>query len=93
MKFIRRQDLDAQKRIEIAASALLNQGIYGHITYLSKVYKASRTFVYQLLWAASLTLTQEFSPPASPKKESLVVNEQLIDKTILLLGLDHRFGQ
>lgn len=86
MKFIRRPDLDVQKRIEIAVSALLNQGIYGHITHLSKAYKASRTFVYQLLWAVNLTLIQEFSP--QPNKEPSVVNEQLLDKTILLLKLE-----
>jgi len=87
MKFVRRPDLDVQSRIEIGILALINQGIYGYITHLSRVYKVSRTFVYQLLWAASFALLQEFRAPAL-YKESLVVNEHLVDRIILVLRLE-----
>lgn len=68
MKFVRRPDIDVQKRIEIAILTLLNQGIYGYITNLARVYKVSRTFVYQLLWAANFALEQEFSRAAVDKE-------------------------
>ncbi|MBU2461509.1 hypothetical protein KKH65_01385 [bacterium] len=88
MKFIRRPDLDVQKRIEIAMSSLLNQGMYGYITYLSRAYKVSRTFVYQLLWAANFALMQEFDVSACSNQKPLAVNEQVVDKNILLLRLE-----
>lgn len=87
MKFVRRPDIDVQSRIEIAILTLLNQGVYGYITNLARVYKVSRTFVYQLLWAANFALQQEFSGAALDQKP-LAVNEQLVDRTILLLRLE-----
>ena len=34
--------------------AWLNQGIYGKMTQIAQDYHISRTFLYQLLWAANL---------------------------------------
>ena len=56
MKCIRRPDLAPQTRIEIVMTAWLYQGVYGKITHIAQVYHISRTFLYQLLLAATLQL-------------------------------------
>ena len=56
MKFIRRPDLAPQTRVEIVMTAWLSQGVYGKITHIAQVYHISRTFLYQLLLAATLQL-------------------------------------
>jgi hypothetical protein len=61
MKFIRRPDLAPQTRIEIVMTAWLYQGVYGKITHIAQVYHISRTFLYQLLLAATLQLEVLFS--------------------------------
>jgi hypothetical protein len=38
MKFIKRQDLDPQTRIEIVKEAWLYQGIYGKMTQIAQAY-------------------------------------------------------
>jgi len=87
MKFIRRNDVTLQDRIDMALSAIINQGIYGAMTQLSLTYKVSRTFVYQIFWAASLALTLQFSLPTRPK-QSLRVDQQWIDRCILSWRLE-----
>jgi hypothetical protein len=52
MKFIRRHDLTPHTRIEMVRLAWLNQGIYGKMTQIAQDYHISRTFLYQLIWAA-----------------------------------------
>lgn len=47
LKFIRRPDIPAQLRLYIAGVALFEQE-YGQITALSRRYKISRTFIYEL---------------------------------------------
>ena len=54
MKFMRRPDLDTQTRIEIVIQAWLRQGVYGTMTHIAQSYQISRTFLYQLLLAATL---------------------------------------
>jgi len=73
MKFIRRQDLTPHTRIEIVKLAWLNQGIYGKMTQIAQDYDISRTFLYQLLWAANLQLETLFSDqqPRSPAPQPL----------------------
>jgi hypothetical protein len=61
MKFTRRPDLDPHTRIEIVRLAWLYQGIYGKMTQIAQVYQISRTFLYQLLLAATLQLETFFS--------------------------------
>lgn len=87
MKFIRRNDVTLQDRIDMALLAILNQGVYGAMIQLSRTYKVSRTFVYQMFWTASLVLTLQFSTPTRPK-ESLVVDQRLIDRCILSWRLE-----
>ena len=73
MKFIRRQDLTPHTRIDIVKLAWLNQGIYGKMTQIAQDYDISRTFLYQLLWAANLQLETLFSDqqPRSPAPQPL----------------------
>src|SRR5713101_9580879 len=61
MKFIRRHDLTPHTRIDIVKLAWLNQGIYGKMTHIAQEYHLSRTFLYQLMWAANLQLETLFS--------------------------------
>src|SRR2546426_6803291 len=52
MKFTRRHDLDPHTRIEIVRHVWIHQGIYGQMTQIAQDYHISRTFLYQLSWAA-----------------------------------------
>jgi hypothetical protein len=52
MKFTRRHDLDPQTRINIVKDGWIHQGIYGKMTQMAQDYQISRTFLYQLSWAA-----------------------------------------
>ena len=61
MKFVRRKDLDAQTRLEIVKAGFSAMGIYGSMTQLAIQYDISRTFLYQLMAAAMLYLTEMFS--------------------------------
>src|SRR5215471_20148759 len=65
MKFIRRHDLDPRTRIEMVKLAWLHQGIYGKMTQIAQDYHISRTFLYQLTWAAQHQLETLFSEPLS----------------------------
>jgi hypothetical protein len=65
MKFIRRHDLDPHTRIGIVKLAWLHQGIYGKMTQIAQDYHISRTFLYQLTWAAQHQLETLFSEPTS----------------------------
>jgi len=84
MKFIRRHDLTPHTRIEMVRLAWLNQGIYGKMTQIAQEYHISRTWLYQLLWAANLqleTLVSDQTP--------CVQNPPLLwDPFILLLRLE-----
>ena len=63
MKFTRRPDLDPQTRIEIVKHVWLHQGIYGKMVQIAQAYQISRTFLYQLSWAARSPLEVLFSDP------------------------------
>ena len=62
MKFLRRHDLAPHTRIEMVKLAWLHQGIYGKMTQIAQDYHISRTFLYQLTWAAQHQLETLFSP-------------------------------
>ena len=63
MKFIRRHDLTPHTRIDIVRLAWLNQGISGKMTQIAQDYHISRTWLYQLMWAANLQLETLWSDP------------------------------
>ena len=80
MKFIRRHDLTPHTRIDIVRLAWLNQGIYGKMTHIAQEYHISRTWLYQLIWAANLPL----ETLCSDQKPSLQNPPPLLDPFILL---------
>ena len=84
MKFTRRPDLDPQTRINIVKHVWINQGIYGKMTQIAQDYHISRTFLYQLTWAARYHLEDLFSDP----QHLVEVPESLLEPLILLLRLE-----
>jgi hypothetical protein len=58
---MRRPDLDPQTRIHIVMRAWLYQGVYGKMTQIAAYYQISRTFLYQLIFLATLQLETLFS--------------------------------
>jgi hypothetical protein len=84
MKFIRRHDLTPHTRIEMVRLAWLNQGIYGKMTQIAQEYQISRTWLYQLIWAANLQLETLFGDQKPHAQESPI----LFEPFILLLRLE-----
>ncbi|MHC4308284.1 MAG: hypothetical protein ACYSR7_06660 [Planctomycetota bacterium] len=84
MKFIRRHDLDPQTRIEIVKDIWINQGIYGKMTQIAQAYHISRTFLYQLSWAARHHLEDLFSDP----QHLVEPPDLLLEPWMLLLRLE-----
>jgi hypothetical protein len=84
MKFIRRHDLTPHTRIEMVRLAWLHQGLYGKMTQIAQDYHISRTFLYQLLWAANLQLETLFSD----QKPHVQDAPPLFEPFILLLRLE-----
>jgi hypothetical protein len=84
MKFIRRHDLTPHTRIEMVRLAWLHQGIYGKMTQIAQDYHISRTFLYQLIWAANLQLETLFSD----QQPHVQVSQPLLEPLILLLRLE-----
>src|SRR6266700_1511845 len=84
MQFIRRHDLTPHTRIEMVRLAWLNQGIYGKMTHFAQDYHISRTFLYQLMWAANLQLETLFSE----QKPHVQDPHPLFEPFILLLRLE-----
>ena len=64
--------------------AWLNQGIYGKMTQIAQEYHISRTFLYQLMWAANLQLETLFSD----QKPRVQEPQLLLEPFILLLRLE-----
>jgi hypothetical protein len=84
MKFIRRHDLTPHTRIEMVRLAWLNQGLYGKMTQIAQEYHISRTFLYQLMWAADRQLETLFSD----RKPYIEAPHPLFEPFILLLRLE-----
>jgi hypothetical protein len=84
MKFTRRHDLDPQTRINIVKDVWLHQGLYGKMTQIAQDYHISRTFLYQLSWAAQHHLEDLFSAPLHLIKPP----DFLLEPWILLLRLE-----
>jgi hypothetical protein len=84
MKFTRRHDLDPQTRINIVKDVWIHQGIYGKMTQIAQDYHISRTFLYQLSWAAQSHLEALFSDP----NHLIQPPDFLIEPWILMLRLE-----
>jgi hypothetical protein len=85
MKFTRRHDLDPQTRINIVKDVWRHQGIYGKMTQIAQDYHISRTFLYQLSWAAQSHLEVLFSDPHHLFEPPA---EVLLEPWILMLRLE-----
>src|SRR5437667_704687 len=64
--------------------AWLHQGIYGKMTHIAQEYPLSRTFLYQLMWAANLQLETLFSD----QKPCVQAPPPLLEPFILLFRLE-----
>jgi hypothetical protein len=84
MKFIRRKDLDTQTRLNIITEGLSGMGIYGAMTNLAIQYKISRTFLYQLMGAALIYLSEMLTV----ESRQVPSNQMEIEAFILLLRLE-----
>ena len=84
MKFTRRPDLDPQTRIDIVKDVWLHQGVYGKMTQIAQDYHISRTFLYQLTWAAQHHLEMLFSD----LQQVVIPSESLFEPLILLARLE-----
>ena len=84
MKFTRRPDLDPQTRIDIVKDVWIHQGLYGKMTQIAQEYHISRTFLYQLSWAAKHHLEDLFSDPS----HLIEPPDFLLEPWILLLRLE-----
>ncbi len=84
MKFTRRHDLGPQARIEIVKHVWINQGIYGKMTQIAQEYHISRTFLYQLSWAARHHLEDLFRDP----QHLVEPPDLLLEPWMLLLRLE-----
>jgi hypothetical protein len=84
MKFIRRKDLDTQTRLNIITEGLSCMGIYGGMTNLAIRYNISRTFLYQLMGAALIYLSEMFTV----ESHQVPSNKMDIEAFILLLRLE-----
>src|SRR2546430_6794872 len=78
MKFIRRHDLTPHTRIDMVRLAWLNQGIYGKMTQIAQEYQISRSWLYQLIWAANLQLEALFGDQKPHAQESPILFEPFI---------------
>ena len=84
MKCIRRHDFDPHTRIEMVRLAWLHQGIYGTMTQIAQAYHVSRTFLYQMTWAAHHQLEILFSD----SKDLVQDPQPLLEPLMLLLRLE-----
>lgn len=84
MKFVRRSDLDTQARIHIVMLAWMCQGVYGKMTQIAEHFQISRTFLYQMVLAATLQLEVLFSDEKLLSRKDRLYAEHLM----LLLRLE-----
>jgi hypothetical protein len=84
MKFTRRPDLDPQTRIDIVKDVWLHHGIYGKMTQIAQEYHISRTFLYQLSWAAQHHLEALFRAP----QHRVEPPDLLLESWMLMLRLE-----
>jgi len=87
MKFVRRPDLTLEKRIHIVMLALCYQGTYGAMSQLANQHHISRTFLYQLMNQAILSLSLCFSE-ARPLENDASHRDRDWHELILLLRLE-----
>jgi len=86
MTGLNRTDLPTSHRVQLAASALAGQGIYGAVTDLAQTFEVSRPTVYSAAQTAEDVLTQHFAECATGER-SVVVDERQLERTIVGLRI------
>lgn len=84
MKFVRRTDLDTQTRLDLIKAGFACAGIYGSMTQLALQYNISRTFLYQLMAAGLLYLTEMLSV----ESRNIPSHQMDVESFIVLLRLE-----
>jgi hypothetical protein len=86
MTGLNRTDLPTSLKVELAASALAGQGIYGSVTDLAATYDVSRPTVYSAAQTAENILTRYFEESAAVEKR-IFVDERQLERTVIGLRL------
>lgn len=86
MTGLNRTDLPTYHKIQLAASALAGQGIYGTITDLAETFEVSRPTVYGAAQTAEEIFTEHFEASAAGEK-SVVINERQLERTVIGLRI------
>lgn len=86
MTGLNRTDLPTSHRVQLAASALAGQGIYGAVTDLAQIFDVSRPTVYSAAQTAENVLTQHFEACETGER-SVVVDGRQLERTIVGLRI------
>jgi hypothetical protein len=86
MTGLNRTDLPTSLKVELAASALAGQGIYGSVTGLAETYDVSRPTVYSAAQTAENILTRHFEESVAVEN-SILVDERQLERTVIGLRI------
>ena len=86
MTGLKRTDLPTPHKVQLAASALAGQGIYGAMTDLAEVFDVSRMTVYSAAQTAEDVLTQYFEASFTGE-QSVVVDERQLERMVIGLRM------
>ena len=86
MTGLNRTDLPTSHKVQLAASALAGQGIYGAITDLAQTFDVSRPTVYGAAQTAEDVLTQYFEASVTGE-QSVVVDEKQLKRMVIGLRI------
>lgn len=86
MTGLNRTDLPTSHKIQLAASALSGQGIYGVITGLAEMFEVSRPTVYDAAQTAEEILTQYFEASVTGE-QNIVIDERQLERMVVGLRI------
>jgi hypothetical protein len=86
MTGLNRTDLPTSHKVQLAASALAGQGLYGMVTDLAATFDLSRPTVYAAAQTAEDVLTQYFEASATGE-QSFVVDERQLERMVIGLRI------
>jgi hypothetical protein len=86
MTGLNRTDLPTSHKVQLAASALAGQGIYGAMTDLAEAFDVSRPTVYDAAQTAEDVLTQYFEASFTGE-QSVVVDKRQLERMVIGLRI------
>ena len=86
MTGLNKTDLPTSHKVQLAASALAGQGLYGAVTDLAATFDVSRPTVYGAAQAAEDVLTQYFEASVTGE-QSIVVDERQLARMVIGLRI------